>query len=287
MVQFFQRRKRKRTRKVDGQASQADEHASQADEQHCNMQSSLYIKGALLEDNELGQELRRIRAMVTTDVQLKKPKKNADLIYLDENLFISHENVDAKTKFLNIHAKPEKTEIKEPTNNFWYAYPNATMNFEAFKRDPNATMNFVIEKRGTTNTLVAEQNDQHRWVYLENKQNELYIAKSGHERVYAVVNDELTKKWGEKTFDLKTPTIPDILFKINNDVHENSEDDLAAAAEAAEEAAAAEEAEAVVISDNEDDDPSPSQETGRRAVQAGAAGGAPAAAAVAGGTVAA
>lgn len=163
MVQFFQRRKRKRTRKVDGQASQADEHASQADEQHCNMQSSLYIKGALLEDNELGQELRRIRAMVTTDVQLKKPKKNADLIYLDENLFISHENVDAKTKFLNIHAKPEpeKTENKEPANNFWYAYPNATMNFEAFKRDPNATMNFVIEKRGTTNTLnlAAEQND--------------------------------------------------------------------------------------------------------------------------------
>ena len=124
------------------------------------MQSSLYIKGALLEDNELGQELRRIRAMVTTDVQLKKTKKNADLIYLDENLFISHENVD-NTKF-NIHAKPPKTENKEPANNFWYAYPNATMNFEAFKRDPpNATMNFVIEKRGTTNTLnlAAEQND--------------------------------------------------------------------------------------------------------------------------------
>ena len=251
MVQFFQRRKRKRTRKVDGQASQADEHASQADEQHCNMQSSLYIKGALLEDNELGQELRRIRAMVTTDVQLKKTKKNADLIYLDEKLFIAHENVD-NTKFNDIHAKAGSL----PANNFWYAYPNATMNFVI---DKNVASSGVIEKRGT-NTLVAEQNDQHRWVYLENKQNELYIAKSGHERVYAVVNNELTKKWGEKTFDLKTPTIPDILFKINNDVHENAEDALATASIPAEETLNINTLNPVVLSDNEDDDPNPSQE---------------------------
>jgi hypothetical protein len=126
--------------------------------------------------------------------------------------------------------------------------------------DKNVTSSGVIEKRGT-NTLVAEQNDQHRWVYLENKQNELYIAKSGHERVYAVVNNELTKKWGEKTFDLKTPTIPDILFKINNDVHENAEDALATASIPAEETLNINTLNPVVLSDNEDDDPNPSQET--------------------------
>jgi hypothetical protein len=96
-----------------------------------NLHAGLYIKEAIYENNSLGRALRRIRAMVTTNIRLTRNAKSSDVsfLYVDDEHLVSKKTGDVPTA-------PLLADDKRIQTSFWFGYPNIRMNLQPKTRAP-------------------------------------------------------------------------------------------------------------------------------------------------------
>ena len=130
MVCFLQRRRRKYHR--------------------TNLHAGLYIKNALHDNSAFGRALRRIRAMVTTNIRLTRNNKtlDVDFLYVDDKHVISKKYNDPQS----LPTTPVLFNKKKLETSFWFGYPNIRMNLR-----PSSSNETYMTRALSETPIVAKQ----------------------------------------------------------------------------------------------------------------------------------